>query len=146
LRSWIAISLTVAAILWCAEEIRASNVTTHSFGRYEMLLQEGTPVAVGEVLGLVRRQTGLPEYPLMLGVQGSRLTFGILGPGNRPVWIASSQLPRSVTAGTARRFIVQGSDRQGEKLTLLVRRANAPDQVSLSIDLGRLQRLLEGER
>jgi hypothetical protein len=134
-------------MVWCGLELQAATVSTHAFGRYELLLQEGTPVIMGEILGMVRRQTGLPEYPLMLGVQRGLLALGILGPGNRPIWIASSRFPRSVGAGASTaRFIVEGSTRKGEELALQVQRANAPGQVSLSIDLRRLERLLEGER
>jgi hypothetical protein len=122
-------------------------VATYTIGRYEVLLQEGTPVTMGEVLGLVRRQTGLPEYPLMLIAQKRLLELSILGPGNRPIHLASTPFiwPAGARAATAR-FSVEHSERQGEMLLLQLRQASSPRQVSLAVDLRQLERMLEGER
>jgi hypothetical protein len=137
----------MALAAWYGLEVGAVTVSTHAFGRYEILLQEGIPVAMGEILGMVRRQTGLPEYPLMLGVQKRALELSILGPGNRPIRIASTPFPRPtrVRAATAR-FMVERSVRQDETLILQLRQANSPGQVSLAVNLRHLERMLEGER
>jgi hypothetical protein len=122
-------------------------VSTHPFGRYEILVQEGTPVGVGEVLGTVRRQSGWPEYPLVLGTQKGVLELSILGPGNRPIRLASTPFAGAGgTGATAARFIIERSVRQGEGLTLWVRRAGMPRQVSLAVDLQSLERMIEGPR
>jgi hypothetical protein len=126
---------------------RAATVSTQTFGRYEIVLQEGVPVAIGELLGTVRRQTGLPEYPLVLGTQKRVLELSILGPGNRPIRLASTRLTRSrgTGAGTVQ-FIVERSARQDEILTLWLRQVSAPRQVGLAVDLRHLERMLEGQR
>jgi hypothetical protein len=102
---------------------------------------------MGEILGLVRRQTGLPEYPLMLRTQKRLLELSILGPGNRPIRLAStpSTWRTRVRAATAR-FIVERAVRQDETLTLQLRQASAPGQISLAVNLRNLERMLEGER
>ena len=125
----------------------AATVSTQTFGRYEIMLQEGVVVAIGEILGTVRRQTGLPEYPLVLRTQKRVLELSILGPGNRPIHLASAPLPRSreTGAGTAR-FVVERSARQDETLTLWLRQVRAPRQVGLAIDLRQVERMLEGQR
>ena len=132
---------------WYDLEVWAATASTYQFGRYEVMLQEGTPVAPGEILGIVRRQTGLPEYPLMLGVQKRLLELNILGPGNRPIPLAATRHAwpagdRAATAG----FIVERSAREGETLTLQLRPARAQGRVGLTVNLRNLERMLEGER
>jgi hypothetical protein len=137
----------MAMLAWSGPESWAAAVSTYAFGRYEIVFQEGVPFALSEFLGSVRRQTGLPEYPLMLGVQKNLLELNILGPGNRPIQLAatkSAALAGSHAATTP--FLVERSAREGETLTLQVRRASASGQATLSIDLRALERLLEGER
>ena len=144
---WRVACLIAAFAVWCGPEVWAATVSTHAFGRYEIILQEGIPVAMGEILGLVRRQTGLPEYPLMLRTQKRLLELSILGPGNRPIRLASTQSTwrTRVRAATAR-FIVERAVRQDETLTLQLRQASAPGQISLAVNLRNLERMLEGER
>ncbi|MGH8066354.1 MAG: hypothetical protein ACRERE_14190 [Candidatus Entotheonellia bacterium] len=146
-RGWRVACLIAAFAVWCGLEVWAATVSTHAFGRYEIVLQEGIPVAMGEILGLVRRQTGLPEYPLMLRTQKRLLELSILGPGNRPIRLAStpSTWRTRVRAATAR-FIVERAVRQDETLTLQLRQASAPGQISLAVNLRNLERMLEGER
>jgi hypothetical protein len=146
-RGWRVAYLVAALAAWCGVEVWAGTVSTHAFGRYEIVLQEGIPVAMGEILGLVRRQTGLPEYPLMLRTQKRLLELSILGPGNRPIRIASTQSTRRtrVRAATTR-FIVERAVRQDETLTLQLRQASAPGRISFAVDLRHLERMLEGER
>lgn len=104
------------------------------------------PVATGEILGTVRRQTGMPEYPLVLRRQKGALELSILGPGNRPIRLASAPFTGRRRAGAAAaRLIVERSVRQDEALILQVRQAKAPGQVSLMVDLRNLQRMLEGQ-
>jgi hypothetical protein len=139
--------LTAALAVWCGVQAWAAAVSTHPFGRYEILVQEGTPVGVGEILGTVRRQTGWPEYPLVLGTQKRVLELSILGPGNRPIRLASTPFAGAGGAGaTAARFIVERVERRDGGLTLWVRRADAPRQVNLAVDLQGLERMLEGPR
>jgi hypothetical protein len=134
-------------MVWYDLEIWAATVSNYQFGRYEAVLQEGTPIAPGEILGMVRRQTGLPEYPLMLGVQKRLLELAILGPGNRPIRLSSTKAPRPVEASAAvARFIVERSVRQEEMLTLHLRYAGSPARVSFAVNLWNLERMLEGER
>ena len=96
---------------------------------------------------MVRRQTGLPEYPLVLGTQKRVLELSILGPGNRPIRLASTPFTGPGGTGAAtKRFLVERSVRQDETLTLWVRQANAPRQLSLAVDLRNLERMLEGPR
>jgi hypothetical protein len=142
-----AVCLLLTVVAWYGLELWAATVSTYQFGRYEIVLQEGTPFAMSEILGLVRRQSGLPEYPLMLRAQKRVLELSILGPGNRPIPLASTQLtrPTGARAATAR-FMVERSVRQGETLTLRLRQASSPRQVSLAVDLRNLERMLEGER
>jgi hypothetical protein len=139
--------LIIALVVWHSLDVWAATTSTHQFGRYEIVLQEGIPVAMGEILGMVRRQTGLPEYPLMLGVQKRLLELNILGPGTRPQRLTASEFlwPAMGRAGVAR-FVLEGSVREGEMLTLRLRHANLPVQVSLALNLGHLERMLEGER
>jgi hypothetical protein len=146
-RFWRTIILICATPAWTAPAWSAASVTTHPFGRYEVVLQEGTPVAMGEFLGLVRRQTGLPEYPLMLGAGKQLLELNLLGPGNRPYRLTSTPLPRHAVAraGPAR-FTVERSVREGETLAIHLRQASRPVSVRLVVDLHKLARLLEGER
>jgi hypothetical protein len=139
--------LIITVVTWYGVELWAATVSTYQFGRYEIVLLEGTPFATSEILGLVRRQTGLPEYPLILGTQKRVLELSILGPGNRPIRLASAQFTGPAGAGAATaRFIVERSVRQGETLTLWLRQARSPGQVSLAVDLRNLERMLEGER
>jgi hypothetical protein len=147
LRCWRVACLIIALAAWYGLEVGAVTVSTHAFGRYEIAVQEGIPVAMGEILGMVRRQTGLPEYPLMLGVRKRLLELNILGPGNRPIRLASTPFigPTGARAATAR-FIVERSMRQDETLSLQLRRASAPGQASLAVNLRHLERMLEGER
>jgi hypothetical protein len=144
---WRLACLIATLAAWCDPHVWAVTVSTQTFGRYEIVVQEGLPVASGEILGSVRRQTGLPEYPLVLGTQTRVLELSILGPGNRPIRLASTPFTGSGRAATAMtRFIVERSVRQDETLTLWVRQANAPRQVSLALDLQKLERMLEGPR
>jgi hypothetical protein len=146
-RAWRIICMLIALVPWYSLNGWAAAVSTHAFGRYEIILQEGLPVAMGEVLGLVRRQTGLPEYPLMLNWQKGLLQLSILGPGNRPIALASTSLkrPSGAQASTAQ-FIVERAVRQDDSLTLELHRLSAPKNVSLAVNLARLERMLEGER
>jgi hypothetical protein len=125
----------------------AATVSTHAFGRWEFVLQEGTPVAMGEIIGTLRRQTGAPEYPLMLGRQKNLLVLNVLGPGTRPHRLTATEFLWSAVAraGTPR-FMLERTLRQAEMLTLVLRHASLAVQVSLAVDLATLQRLLEGER
>src|SRR5262245_40585874 len=91
-RYWRLACFITALAAWYGLQVWAATVSTQAFGRYEILLQEGLPVAIGEILGTVRRQTGLPEYPLLLGRQTHGLELSILGPGNRPIRLASTPL------------------------------------------------------
>jgi hypothetical protein len=136
--------LIIALAAWYGLEVWAATVPTYTFGRYEIVLQEGVPVARGEILGMVRRQTGMPEYPLVLRTQKRALELSILGPGNRPIRLASAAFTGAHAA--TGRFVVAHSARQDETLTLQVRPANAPQQVSLAVDLQSLERMLEGPR
>jgi hypothetical protein len=146
-RYWRLACLITALAAWYGLQVWAATMSTQTFGRYEIIVQEGLPVAIGEILGTVRRQTGLPEYPLLLGTQKRVLELNILGPGNRPIRLASTPFPGSGGAGTAtRQFIVERLTRQDEALTFWVRQANAPRQVSLAVDLRNLERMLEGPR
>ena len=132
---------------WYTAGALAATVGVHAFGRYEIVLQEGIPVGVGEILGVVRRQTGLPEYPLMWGVERAALGLNVLGPGNRPLRLASAEgSSPAIAGGGPQRFILARSTRQGEVLVLHVRQANQPRRSVLRIDLRRLERTLEGER
>jgi hypothetical protein len=139
--------LITTLVAWCCPQIWAANVSTQTFGRYEILLQAGLPVAVGEILGTVRRQTGLPEYPLVLRTQKRMLELSILGPGNRPIRLASTAFTGPSGAGAATvRFSVERLVRQDDTLTLWLRQAKAPRQLSLALDLRNLERMLEGPR
>jgi len=102
---------------------------------------------MGEILGMVRRQTGLPEYPLMFGADRRRIELNVFGPGNRPLRLASTEFlwPGVSRAGPAR-VILEHSAIQGEVLVLRMRHAGRPGHVSLSVNLPLLQRTLEGER
>ncbi len=146
-RCWRVIYLVSAAVAWCSLEAWPATTSAHPFGRYEIVLQEGIPVAMGEILGIVRRQTGIPEYPLMLGARRRLLELNILGPGNRPHQLASSDFlwPAGARAGEAR-FVLERSVREGEMLTLRFRHARSPAPVSLALNLRHLERMLEGER
>jgi hypothetical protein len=144
---WRVACLVAAFAAWCGVEVWADTVSSHAFGRYEIVLQEGIPIAMGEILGLVRRQTGLPEYPLMLRAQKRQLELSILGPGNRPIRLASTQSPwRTGVRAAGARFIVERAVRQDEILTIQLRQASAPGRVSFAVDLRHLERMLEGER
>jgi hypothetical protein len=146
-RYWRLACLIAALVAWYGLQVWAGTVSTQTFGRYEIIFQEGLPVAIGEVLGTVRRQTGLPEYPLLLGTQKRVLELNILGPGNRPIRLASTPFIGSGEASAATtRFLVDRSVRQDETLTLWVRQVNAPRQISLAVDLRNLERMLEGPR
>lgn len=140
-------SLIMTLAAWYALAGQAATVATHQFGRYEFIIQEGTPFATREILGVVRRQSGLPEYPLMLGAQKTPLELSILGPGNRPIRLATatSTKPARAHAATAQ-YVVERSVREGETLMLQLRYVGASGQASFSVDLGRLERMLEGER
>jgi hypothetical protein len=144
---WQVVWLLIALGVWPSLDVWPATTSTHQFGRYEIVLQEGIPVAMGEILGMVRRQTGLPEYPLMLGAQKRLLELNILGPGNRPHRLASSEFlwPAVARAGVAR-FVLEPSVREGERLTLRLRHASLPVQVSLALNLTNLERMLEGGR
>ena len=146
-RYWRLACLITALAAWYGLQVWAATVSTHTFGRYEIIVQEGMPVAIGEILGMVRRQTGLPEYPLVLGTQKRVLELSILGPGNRPIRLASTPFTGPGGTGAATlRFLVERSVRQDETLTLSVRQVNVPRQVSLAVDLRNLERMLEGPR
>ena len=144
---WRLACLTAALVAWYGMPLWAATVSTQMFGRYEIIVQEGLPVAIGEILGTVRRQTGLPEYPLVLGTQKRVLELSILGPGNRPIRLASTPFTGPSGTGAAKtRFLVERSVRQDETLTLSVRQVTAPRQLSLAVDLRNLERMLEGPR
>jgi hypothetical protein len=145
-RSWRLACFITAWAAWYSLQVWAATLSTQTFGRYEIVVQEGLPVATGEILGTVRRQTGLPEYPLVLGTQPRVLELSILGPGNRPIRLASTPFIGPGVGAATTRFIVERSVRQDERLTLWVRQANAPRQVSLDVDLRNLERMLEGPR
>jgi hypothetical protein len=139
--------LITALAAWYGLQVCAATLSTQTFGRYEIIVQEGLPVAIGEILGTVRRQTGLPEYPLVLGTQKRVLELSILGPGNRPIRLASTPFAGRGGAGAATmRLIVERSVRQDQTLTLWVRPVSAQGQVSLVVDLQKLERMLEGPR
>lgn len=125
----------------------AATVSLHPFSRYEILLQEGVPVKVGEILGMVRRQTGRPEYPLMFGADRTRLALNLLGPANRPLTVASAKGSWSTTAHTRLpTFIVERVLKQGDVLVLQVRQVGSRRQIVLPVNLPGLERTLEGER
>ena len=146
-RYWRIICLLIALTPSYGLEGWAAAVSTHAFGRYEIVLQEGIPVVMGEILGLVRRQSGLPEYPLMLGLRPHRLELSILGPGNRPISLASTPFKGSTGArAPTARFIVERSVRHDDTLTLRLRQRSSPGQVSFAVNLRHLERMLEGER
>jgi hypothetical protein len=147
LKSWRLACLTALLVAWYGLPGWAATVTSHTFGRYEIIVQQGLPVAVGEILGLVRRQTGLPEYPLVLGTRTGVLELSILGPGNRPIRLASTPFTTPSGSGAAPRpFIVERSLGQDETYTLWVRQVHASRQVRLAVDLRHLERMLEGPR
>jgi hypothetical protein len=146
-RLWRVLTLIVALVGWATPASPAGSVSVHSFGRYEILLQEDTPVAMGEFLGLVRRQTGLPEYPLMLGADKDRLHLHLLGPGNRPYRLASTEFAwAAVRRAALVRFAVEGSRQEGESVTIRVRHVRRGESIRFDVDLHRLERLLEGQR
>lgn len=125
----------------------AASVSIHPFGRYEMVLQQGVPIDTGEILGMVRRKTGLPDYPLMWGRGRASLDLNLLGPGNRPIRIASAEGLRSAMGHQGPlRVIIERSSVRGESLSIDVRLAGLSRRASLRIDLPRLERMLEGER
>jgi hypothetical protein len=147
LRFWRVACISAALAAACSPELWAATVSTYTFGRYEIVLQEGTPIAIGDIIGTVRRQTGLPEYPLVLGVQARRLELGILGPGNRPIRLASTAFTGPHGGGAASaQFIVERSAKQDDTLTLSVHQEKVTRRLSLAIDLQGLERLLEGPR
>jgi hypothetical protein len=147
LRCWRVVYLITAFTAWYGLHVWAATVSTHAFGRYEIVLQEGIPVTIGEILGTVRRQSGMPEYPLVLRAQKRLLELSILGPGNRPIRLASTPFVGPRRAGAAPlQFIVERSVRQDEALILRLRQPSAPGQVGLAVDLQNLERMLEGQR
>jgi hypothetical protein len=145
--AWRVAFLIITVTSWYTPDAWAATVSTYAFGRYEIVIQEGTPFALSEFLGMVRRQTGLPEYPLMLGARNHLLELDILGPGNRPIQLATTKAPALTgsQAATAS-FVVERSAREGDTLTLQVRRAKVSGHVTLAVDLRALERRLEGER
>jgi hypothetical protein len=147
-RYWRVAGLITAFVVWSSLQVwAAATVSTQTFGRYEIVLQEGIPVALGEILGTVRRQTGLPEYPLILAAQRGVLELSIVGPGNRPIRLTSTPFRGSAGAGAATaRFIVERSLRRDETLTLQMRPASSSGQYRLTVDLQSLERMLEGEQ
>lgn len=149
-RVWLPWSIAVIVTIiwgWCAAEALAATLSVHPFGRYEFLLQEREPVDVREIVGMVRRNTGLPEYPLMFGIERARLQLNILGPGNRPLRLVSAKGPSTTAAsGGLIRFIVERSVMHGEALELHVRQVGSPQRAILRINLTSLARMLEGER
>jgi hypothetical protein len=112
-----------------------------------MVIQEGIPFAISEIFGMVRRQSGLPQYPLMLGMQKNLLQLNILGPGNRPIPLAAakSASPRRASSAMTQ-FLIERSELEGETLTLRLRSAASPRRVNFSLNLRQLERMLEGER
>jgi hypothetical protein len=147
LRYWRSIGLSILVALSWGLELWGATISTHAFGRYEMLIQEGTTVAIGEILGTVRRQTGRPEYALTLGAQKRVLELNILGPGNRPYRLAATEFlwPAVSSAGSAR-LIVESSVVEGDLLTIQFRPARQSVQTRLVVNLRQLERMLEGER
>jgi hypothetical protein len=147
LMSWLRIGCSVVVALTWGLDLWGATVSTYSFARYELLIQEGTTVAIGEILGTVRRQTGRPEYALTLGAQKRELELNILGPGNRPYRLAATEfLWPAVSGAGAARFIVESTVMEGDLLTIQFRHASQPVQTRLVVNLQRLQRMLEGER
>ena len=147
MRRVLALSLMITTVGWHALEVWAASVSTYPFGRYEMLLQEGAPVALGEILGMVRRQAGRPEYPVMLAAQNRTLELNVLGPGNRPYRVASTAFSWPAASGTkSARFIIECSSMEGEQLIIRLRHASRPLRARLVVPLRSLERLLEGER
>ena len=129
------------------EGASAAKALVHPFGRYELLLQEGVPIDTTEMVGMVRRKTGIPDYPLMLGVSGTDLELNLLGPGSRPLRVASARgLTSAPTRKGPRKFVIERSRVRGDGLVVIVRPAGAPQRVTLRIDLPSLERTLEGER
>jgi hypothetical protein len=144
-RCWQVALLLAMLAVWRSAGSLAATVATYSFGRYEILLQEGAPVAIGEIIGMVQRQTGLPEYPLMLGVEGTSLALNLLGPANRPVPLAATKGRWSASGrGTAATFILERSVRQGDALVLYVRQVKPAQRATLRLDMPSLERTLEG--
>lgn len=143
---WLLLLMFMLGEVWAARAIAAS-VSIHPFGRYEMMLQEGVPIDTGEILGMVRRKTGLPDYPLMWGRGRASLDLNLLGPGNRPIRIASAEGLGPAMGGQGRlRIIIERASVRGESLILDVRLVGRSRRASLRIDLPRLERMLEGER
>jgi len=125
----------------------AASVSLHPFGRYEMVLQEGVPIDTTELVGMVRRKTGIPDYPLMLSLRGTDLELNVLGPGSRPLRLASARgLGSAPTQKGAQRFVIERSRVRGDMLVVIVRPADLSRRVTLRIDLPSLERTLEGER
>jgi len=142
-------SLLILALLagMETEGTSAASVSVHPFGRYEMLLQEGVPLETTELVGMVRRKTGIPDYPLMLSRRGTTLDLNLLGPGSRPLRLASAQgLASAPTRKGAQRFVIERSSVRGDMLAVSVRPAGLSQRVTLRIDLPSLERTLEGER
>ena len=132
---------------WSVLEVWAATISTHQFGRYEILRPGGEAGRHRGDSRQVRRQTGLPEYPLVLG--NAKTSAGAQHPRPRkpshPARLHGVPMASGTGAATAR-FIVERSVRQGETLTLSVRHVNAPGQVSLAVDLRNLEHMLEGQR
>jgi hypothetical protein len=144
---WLGIGCSIVVALTWGLDLWGATVSTHLFGRYELLIQEGTAVAIGEILGTVRRRTGRPEYALTLGAQKRELELNILGPGNRPYRLAATEfLWPAVSGAGAARFVVESAVMEGDLLTIQFRHAHQPVQTRLVVNLQRLQRMLEGER
>jgi hypothetical protein len=142
-------SLLILALLagMETEGTSAASVSVHPFGRYEMLLQEGVPIETTELVGMVRRKTGIPDYPLMLHLRGTDLELNVLGPGSRPLRLASAQgLASATTRKGAQRFVIERSRVRGAMLVVSVRPAGLSQRVTLRIDLPSLERTLEGAR
>jgi len=145
--TWRVVFLIITLLPWSTADVWAATVSTYAFGRYEIVIQEGTPFALSEFLGMVRRQTGLPEYPLMLGTRNNLLELNILGPGNRPIQLAAAKAPTFTgSQAAAVPFVVERSGREGETLRLQVRRVKGSKPATFSVDLRALERRLEGER
>ena len=143
---WLLLVVLVLGEVWTARAV-AATVSIHPFGRYEMMLQEGVPIDTGEILGMVRRKTGLPDYPLMWGRGRASLDLNLLGPGNRPIRIASAEGSGSAVGRQGPlRIIIERASVRGESLILDVRLVGRSRRGSLRIDLPRLERMLEGER
>jgi len=144
--SWRLACLTAALVAWYGLQVWAATVSSPTVGRYEIIVQEGLPVAVGEI---VARCAGRPDCPSIRWYwERKNVCWSSASSARKssiPPRLYGVRGPRGTGTATAR-FIVERSVRQDETLTLWVRQVNAPRQVSLAVDLRNLERMLEGPR